>query len=86
MLFWVSESHNCCFFLDRDEARSPTPEEELRRKNAMLQGRVQLLQEHNLRLENCISQLKLLATLKVYTCTVCTSMYQYVLYVPYVPV
>ena len=36
-------------------------EDTLKQRNLLLQGRVRVLQEHNRRLEGCISQLKLIA-------------------------
>ena len=40
-----------------------TPEQVLLQHNVMLHGRVQLLQEHNMKLESCISQLKTITSL-----------------------
>ena len=43
------------------EGVEPTTEEALKQRNSSLQGRVHVLQEHNRRLEGCISQLKLIS-------------------------
>lgn len=43
------------------ESGEGSTEDVLKERNSSLQGRVEVLQVHNKRLENCIAQLKLIA-------------------------